>query len=180
MLKLIKQGVYVVMYTGDADYNCNWLGGEAVSKEIGAPGFSSAGYTNITTSDKIVHGQVKQSEEFAFVRIYESGHEVPFYQPLVSLEMFDRVINGKDIETGKTKLKPGKKYLTKGTAKSTYREGNSTIQPDLVDTDCTYNTTTNAPNPCKSSSDKRSLEKRTFIGHSTKLFKPVPKGRSKR
>ena len=49
------------MYTGDADYNCNWLGGEVVSEMIGAPGFSSAGYANITTSDGVVHGQVKQS-----------------------------------------------------------------------------------------------------------------------
>jgi len=38
---------------------------------------------------------VKQSGHFAFVRIYESGHEVPFYQPLASLEMFERAICGK-------------------------------------------------------------------------------------
>ena len=45
-----------------------------VSKEIGQPGFNSSGYTNISTSDGIVHGQVKQSGAFSFVRIYESGH----------------------------------------------------------------------------------------------------------
>jgi hypothetical protein len=43
MLKLIQANVTVIMYTGDADYNCNWLGGEAVSKEIHASGFSKAG-----------------------------------------------------------------------------------------------------------------------------------------
>lgn len=80
MRALIEQNITVVMYTGDADYNCNWLGGEAVSIEIDAPGFSSAGYTNITTSDGVIHGQVKQAGKFSFVRIYESGHEVPFYQ----------------------------------------------------------------------------------------------------
>lgn len=45
-----------------------------VSNEVGQPGFNSSGYTNISTSDGIVHGQVKQSGAFSFVRIYESGH----------------------------------------------------------------------------------------------------------
>lgn len=82
MRALVAQNLTVVMYTGDADYNCNWLGGEVVSKEINPPGFSGAGYTNITTSDGIVHGQVKQASKFSFVRIYESGHEV--YVPIFS------------------------------------------------------------------------------------------------
>ena len=45
-----------------------------VSNEVGQPGFNCSGYTNISTSDGIVHGQVKQSGAFSFVRIYESGH----------------------------------------------------------------------------------------------------------
>lgn len=65
--KLVTQsGVYVVQFgkvlsqfafrsladhgprdlaAGDADYNCNWMGGQVVSQEVDAPGFSSAGYT---------------------------------------------------------------------------------------------------------------------------------------
>jgi Serine carboxypeptidase len=49
MLKLIQANITVIMYTGDADYNCNWLGGEAVSNEIGAPGFSGAGMSSLLT-----------------------------------------------------------------------------------------------------------------------------------
>lgn len=78
ILKLLKQGVTVMLYAGDADYNCNWLGGEVVANEVGQPGFDSAGYVDISTSDHVPHGQVKQSGAFSFVRIYESGHEVPF------------------------------------------------------------------------------------------------------
>lgn len=55
-------------------YIGNWLGGEVVSNEVGQPGFDCSGYTNISTSDGTVHGQVKQSGAFSFVRIYESGH----------------------------------------------------------------------------------------------------------
>ncbi|KAF2206958.1 hypothetical protein CERZMDRAFT_52089 [Cercospora zeae-maydis SCOH1-5] len=141
---LVEQGIYVVQFVGDADYNCNWLGGQAIADQIDAPGFSSAGYENVTTSDDIVHGQVKQSDNFAFVRVYESGHEVPFYQPVLSLEMFERAIHGKDVARGE---KAWKQYRTGGPAESTYREGNGTVQFAVLPTNATYNTTTNAPNP---------------------------------
>lgn len=157
-----------VCLVGDADYNCNWLGGQAVAEEINAPGFCDAGYTNITTSDKVVHGQVKQSENYAFSRIYQSGHEVPFYQPLAALELFSRAISGKDIATGKHSWKG---YRSKGTAESTYREGNATVQFEVLPDDAIYNTTTNEPNPTNSTGKvKRSLEKKQ---RSKKLFKPA-------
>lgn len=105
--------------------SCNWLGGEAVAEEINAKGYSCAGYTDISTSDDVVHGQVKQAGNFSFVRIYESGyvipppplnsqlflfstylqsnsantyhrHEVPFYSPVAALEIFERAISGKE------------------------------------------------------------------------------------
>ncbi|TVY48520.1 Carboxypeptidase S1-like protein [Lachnellula occidentalis] len=164
--KLLDQGIYVLLYAGDADYNCNWLGGEVVAHEVGATGFESAGYTNISTSDAIVHGQVKQAGNFSFARIYESGHEVPFYQPLAALEIFERVIKGLDISTGT--CKPDRDYATKGTVKSEYREGNGTIQFEVLPLNSTYNTTTGAP------AAKRDLGKRGLQGalsHAGKKFK---------
>ncbi len=80
------------------------------------------------------------------MRIYESGHEVPFYQPLAALTIFERAITGKDIATGKVDV-PQTDYITKGTPTSTYREGNSTIQFSVVPNTEIYNTTTNEPNP---------------------------------
>ena len=121
------------------------LGGQAVSLEVNQPGFSKAGYVNVSTSDEIIHGQVKQSGAFSFVRIYESGHEVPFYQPLISLEIFERAIAGRDIATGHIHVTNA--YKTVGSSESTYREGNSTIQFAVVNATTTYNVTTGAPNP---------------------------------
>lgn len=118
-----------------------------MAHEVEAPGFECAGYTNLSTSDDIVHGQVKQAGKFSFVRIYESGHEVPFYQPVAALEIFERAINGKDIATGK--VRPDAGYLTEGTADSTYREGNGTIQFEALPANATYNYTLNGPNPTK-------------------------------
>lgn len=80
----------------------------------------------------------------------------------MSLEMFDRAINGKDIATGRRTVKGG--YKTSGPAKSTYREGNSTVQFEVVNATATYNTTLNEPNPAKKSFKAASKRR---------LFKPV-------
>ncbi|KAJ5120601.1 Peptidase S10 serine carboxypeptidase [Penicillium bovifimosum] len=153
--KLLAAGVQVALYFGDADYNCNWLGGQVVAEEINARGYKDAGFVNITTSDGVVHGQVRQSDLFSFTRIYESGHEVPFYQPLASLEMFERILSRKDIATGKKHLRPHGGYRTVGAPTSDYREGNATIVFEVLDGDATYNTTLNGPNPSASTSLRR-------------------------
>jgi carboxypeptidase D len=167
----VSNGNYIddpmLIYTG------NWIGNEAVVDfEIKPPGWSSAGYVDISTSDDVVHGQVKQSASFAFARIYEAGHEVPFYQPVVALEMFERAITGYDIATGTTKVAKGSSYKTTGPPKSTYREGGATVQHKVLPTDSTYNTTTNAPNP-PSGNEKRStnMENR----RRKRSFRPFPR-----
>ncbi|KAL9070016.1 MAG: hypothetical protein Q9157_005967 [Trypethelium eluteriae] len=143
MRDLVAANLTVVMYFADADFECNWIGGYAVAEEIGVPGFEKAGFVNITTDDDIVHGQVKQVGKFSFVRIFESGHSAPFYQPLVSMEMVKRAINGFDIAIGKTKVGPT--YQTVGSPTSTYHEGNATVQYKPLPSDAFYNTTTNEP-----------------------------------
>lgn len=141
---LLSQGVNVMLYTGDADYNCNYLGGQVVADEIDAPGYAAAGYTDLLTSDNITHGQVRQAGNFSLVRVFYSGHEVPFYQPLASLEMFERQIAGLDIATGGISVDAG--YSTSGPNVSSFVEGIGTVQFSVLDPDATYNTTTGAPN----------------------------------
>ena len=139
----------------------NWLGGEAVYESLhtGTPG-----YVNITTPDSLVHGQAKQIGSFAFARIYDAGHEVPYYQPLTALTIFDRAINGHDIATGQTKVNT--EYLTEGEAESTYREGNSTLKSgqDVLSQTATYDaapqTDPHSPEPAgpgESGSEKNRL-----------------------
>lgn len=147
------------------------IGNEAVVDLIDAPGMSSAGYTNISTSDDETHGQVKQAANFAYARIYEvrwpspslsspskrsfnqhltidamqAGHEVPFYQPLLALALFNRSIHRLDIATGATLIAPNSSYRTAGPSKSTYREGNATVQFDVLPANATYNVDTDMP-----------------------------------
>ncbi|KAI0444980.1 Alpha/Beta hydrolase protein [Xylaria telfairii] len=142
---LVRRGITVALYAGDADYNCNWLGSEVIADTVGTSqaGYGAAGYRDVATSDGVVHGQVRQAGKFSFTRFYESGHEVPFYQPLASLEFFARAIQGKDIETGTRVV--GKSYRTQGPRKSTYREGNGTVQFDVTPANLTYDVLTNKP-----------------------------------
>ena len=140
-----------------------------MSLDVNQPHFDKAGYVNITTSDGVVHGQVKQSGAFSFVRIYESGHEVPFYQPLVSLEIFERAIAGRDIATGHVDVHNG--YITLGPAESTYREGNSTVQFSVVNATATYNVTTGEPNP--PSKKGRYVKRQPNQAHFGKVLKPA-------
>ena len=79
---LLDQGVRVALYYGDADYICNWFGGQAVSLAVNythSAEFAAAGYEAFTV-DGVEYGEVRQYGNFSFLRIYEAGHEVPYYQ----------------------------------------------------------------------------------------------------
>lgn len=108
---------FLIVWT---DYICNWFGGEAVSLAAnfsGAEQFRAAGYTPMVV-DGVQYGETREYGNFSFTRIYEAGHEVPYYQPLASLALFNRTINMFDIATGETKITPD--YATNGTAESTH------------------------------------------------------------
>ena len=119
---LLNKGVRVSIYHGDADYICNWFGGEAVSLQVNythAAEFRAAGYTPFMV-DGIEYGEVRQYGNFSFLRIYEAGHEVPFYQPEASLALFNRTINNMTIADGSEMLTPD--YGTTGDAVATHTE----------------------------------------------------------
>lgn len=140
---MVRRGIRVTLYAGDADYECNWLGVEAVAEAIGVAGFDRAGYTNINTEDGVVHGQVKQSGPFSFVRVYQAGHATGAFQPLALQTLFARTLNGTDLATGNTWVNP--QYRSQGSQKSTYREGNATVQYRSWPDNSTYDYITNQP-----------------------------------
>ncbi|KAL5351072.1 hypothetical protein ACLOAV_004647 [Pseudogymnoascus australis] len=99
---LLDSGVKVHMMYGDRDYACNWLGGEAVSLLIdhdGSDGFRGAGYAPILTNEG-EGGFVRQYGNYSFSRVFQAGHEVPWYQPEVSYGIFMRATFNRDIATG--------------------------------------------------------------------------------
>ncbi|RDW88375.1 carboxypeptidase S1 [Coleophoma cylindrospora] len=146
MQTILQEGVTVTTFAGDADYDSNWIGGQVVANNVNAPGWTQAGFVNLTTTDGVVRGQTRQADGFSFTRVYFAGHEAPFYQPEATLQMFERAISGMDIATGKMPMALGKNVTTQGTQSSTFMEGPGTIQTTVTPAGSTYNTTTHAPN----------------------------------
>lgn len=119
---LLNNGVRVALFYGDADYICNWFGGEAVSLAMNythTAEFNAAGYTPFVV-DGTEYGEVRQYGNFSFLRIYEAGHEVPFYQPVAALEMFRRVLANQILADGSAPLTGN--YSSPGIAHATHTE----------------------------------------------------------
>jgi serine carboxypeptidase len=118
---LLDAGVKVALVYGDRDFACNWIGGENVSLNVPwsqQDSFRSAGYTPLKVNDTYSGGQVRQFGNLSFTRVYDSGHEVPAYQPQTAYEIFTRVMNNLDVATGsqQTVGNSANFYMTQGTA----------------------------------------------------------------
>lgn len=106
LTKIANSGVRVSLYYGDADYICNWFGGQAISEALNYTHhkeFIKAGYAPFVYGG-VEYGEVREYGNFSFTRIYESGHEVPYYQPQGSLALFNRTINLWNIADGTKKV----------------------------------------------------------------------------
>ncbi|CAG8081894.1 unnamed protein product [Penicillium olsonii] len=104
---ILARPVRVALIYGDADYICNWFGGEAVSlatKYKHSKQFREAGYAPFLV-DGIEYGETREYGNFSFTRVYEAGHEVPYYQPEASLQLFNRTLFGWELPEGQKKLK---------------------------------------------------------------------------
>ncbi|KAL2421463.1 Carboxypeptidase Y-like protein A [Exophiala dermatitidis] len=86
----------VLIYAGDADFICNWLGNKAWTEALEYPDhkkFAAADMKDLRMDGskngrKI--GEVKSHGNFTYMRIHAGGHMVPLDQPEASLEFFNR------------------------------------------------------------------------------------------
>jgi hypothetical protein len=79
--------------------------------------FRAAGYEAMVV-DGTEYGEVRQYGNFSFARVYESGHEVPYYQPVAALAYFNRTLYHYDIATGEEKVTAN--LTTSGPANATH------------------------------------------------------------
>lgn len=119
---VLNQGIRVLHYAGDADYICNWVwlllflssfsftnqlwflyvayekkkyGVHALTQNLkfnGSKLFNAEKLNPWIIQGKEA-GQIQQSGLLTFIRVYQAGHEVPYYQPLNALGMFYEWIN---------------------------------------------------------------------------------------
>lgn len=120
--ELLDAGVPVSLFYGDADWVCNWFGGEMLSLATNytdTDSFAAAGYERVMV-DGSYKGDVRQYGGFSFTRVFDSGHAMPFYQPEAAYALFERTITGKDLATGEKEVTAD--YATEGPANSTYSQ----------------------------------------------------------
>ncbi|CAI5977499.1 unnamed protein product [Closterium sp. NIES-65] len=91
---LLAADVRVLVYAGDADYICNWIGNSWWVNSMKWPGMDR--YAKAPWQPFVVNGQTAGSariaEPLSFLRVHEAGHMVPMDQPEASLEMLRRFI----------------------------------------------------------------------------------------
>lgn len=97
--ELLDRDIPVLLYAGDKDFICNWLGNRAWSDELEWKNKEHYQYLpmrpwkNRETGEEI--GQLKSHGPLTFLRVYDAGHMVPTNQPEAALEMVNRWIHGK-------------------------------------------------------------------------------------
>ena len=75
----LADGIRVLMYAGDQDYICNWLGNQAWTKALKWPGqksFNAASLSNFTVDGESA-GSLRSAQGFSFLQVFEAGHVSP-------------------------------------------------------------------------------------------------------
>uniref|UniRef100_A0A7N0SVX3 Carboxypeptidase n=1 Tax=Kalanchoe fedtschenkoi TaxID=63787 RepID=A0A7N0SVX3_KALFE len=86
---ILEQGLRVLVYAGEYDLICNWLGNSRWVEAMPWSGQSS--FVTVNMTSYMVDGQeaglVKSFGPLTFMKVHNAGHMVPMDQPSVSLQM---------------------------------------------------------------------------------------------
>ena len=96
---LLAAGVDVLVYAGDADFICNWMGNKAWARALDWPG--KAGFDGAADHDWKVAGvkagtarTAASGGSLTFLQVNDGGHMVPMDQPANSLQMVKTFTTG--------------------------------------------------------------------------------------
>ncbi|THH14802.1 hypothetical protein EW146_g5581 [Bondarzewia mesenterica] len=107
---LANSRLKLLIWAGDADINCNWLGGHASVLAMdwyGNQTLHATPFTIMTINGTAV-AAVQNVDNFSFARVFAAGHEVPAFQPQTALEIFSQVIKKEllhSVSRGNSKLR---------------------------------------------------------------------------
>ena len=99
LVPLLEDDVRVMIYAGDQDLICNWLGNRRWVDALDWPGreaFAQAPERAWTVRGRAA-GSVKEAGGLSFVRVSQAGHMVPMDQPEAALDMISRFVRGKPL-----------------------------------------------------------------------------------
>jgi len=106
---MLEAGIDVLIYAGDQDFICNWLGNEKWTLALDwahKADFNAAKLRPFVVTGKEVGaksgkevGELRSAENFHFLRMYQAGHMVPLDQPEAALGMLNALLDGDFLKT---------------------------------------------------------------------------------
>eukprot|EP00397_Hematodinium_sp_SG-2012_P029702 GEMP01031405.1.p1 GENE.GEMP01031405.1~~GEMP01031405.1.p1 ORF type:complete len:474 (-),score=126.58 GEMP01031405.1:694-2115(-) len=93
---LLHDNIRVLIYAGDVDYICNWLGNKKWALQLGYNGhdeFVKAEDKPYEVNGKAA-GRLRTAKGFSFLQVYQAGHMVPLDQPEAAVQMLNQFIAG--------------------------------------------------------------------------------------
>jgi len=105
LVDMLASGIRVLIYAGDCDFICNWLGNKHWALKLQWP--HNAEFNAAEEKPYMVNGnhsgQFRTANGFSFMQVFQAGHMVPMDQPEAALQMINQFISG-ELEAGS---KPG-------------------------------------------------------------------------
>lgn len=109
LIPMLESGIRVLIYAGDVDFICNWIGNKAWTMELNWTGkeqFTSAGdhewkYTDSVSKASATGGMArtglaKNGEgSLTFLQVFAAGHMVPMDQPGAALALLNSFLTNK-------------------------------------------------------------------------------------
>ena len=92
---LLASKVRVLVYAGEMDYICNYMGNKAWTLALpwaGKAAFNAAGDHPWLVDGKQA-GLARSAQGFTFLQVHNAGHMVPLDQPANSLAMFQALLD---------------------------------------------------------------------------------------
>ncbi|ESQ42260.1 hypothetical protein EUTSA_v10015901mg [Eutrema salsugineum] len=94
---LVEDGINLLVYAGEYDLVCNWLGNSRWVEQMnwsGQKDFGSAKTVPFLVDGKEA-GLMKNHGSLTFLKVHDAGHMVPMDQPKASLQMLQNWMQGK-------------------------------------------------------------------------------------
>uniref|UniRef100_A0A453MUF5 Carboxypeptidase n=1 Tax=Aegilops tauschii subsp. strangulata TaxID=200361 RepID=A0A453MUF5_AEGTS len=94
---LLEDGINVLIYAGEYDLICNWLGNSRWVHSMewsGQKDFAKTAESSFLVDDAQA-GVLKSHGALSFLKVHNAGHMVPMDQPKAALEMLRRFTQGK-------------------------------------------------------------------------------------
>ncbi|KAH7018179.1 Alpha/Beta hydrolase protein [Microdochium trichocladiopsis] len=93
--ELAKSGLPILIWAGDKDFICNYMGVRNVAESVEFPGqdtFKSKFLSYWKVTDKI-YGDFKTQDNLSYLQVRNAGHYLMYSQPKVALEVFRQFVS---------------------------------------------------------------------------------------